>query len=129
MKYTVFFSFLILLSSCGNDPTQVVKQLETEVIAIHDEVMPKTNDIHKLKKELKNRLEDTQDSTAIFDLIKELDNADEFMMVWMDQYQKVDMTKDTSENMSYLRDQKVKIIEVKEAMLNSIKHTEEYLKN
>ena len=129
MKYTVFFSFLILLASCGNDPNLVVKQLETEVIAIHDEVMPKTNDIHKLKKELKNRLEDTQDSTVIFDLIKELDDADEFMMVWMDQYQKVDMAKDTSENMSYLRDQKVKIIEVKEAMLNSIKNTEEYLKN
>jgi hypothetical protein len=129
MKHTLLINLLIFLFSCGNKPNKVVENLETEVIAIHDEVMPKTNDIYHLKKTLRSKLAETQDSTAILNLIHQLEAADEVMMVWMDQYKHADMTKDTTYNMAYLREQREKIIQVKDEMLSAIQKTKDFLQN
>jgi hypothetical protein len=69
------------------------------------------------------------DSLTIKSLIKNLDRADDSMMNWMQQYKIVDLKKDTSINMTYLRDQKLKIIKVKEKMLSSIKDSNQFLEN
>ena len=45
----------LLLAACGtNDPNHLAQnELRDEVMAVHDEVMPKMGEIHRLKKELR----------------------------------------------------------------------------
>ena len=62
--------------------------LYDEVMKVHDEVMPKMNDIYKLKEQLKNKIANTPDMVAekkqqIEGTISRLDSASEGMMVWM----------------------------------------------
>lgn len=115
----VVFLICILQFRC-TDPNAEVVQLEEEVIAIHDEVMPKMTDIHQLKKGLQSKLSPEVDSNRLLNLILELEQADEAMMSWMDQYDAPDLTQPKEQNMLYLNQQKEKMIEVKNKMLTAI---------
>jgi len=76
----IVLAIISLTTSCGpkvdkNDPLYV------EVMAIHDEVMPKMSTIHKLKKKL--RKSDNAKSPEVLSIMADLDAADEGMMQWM----------------------------------------------
>ena len=128
-----FLYILIILAalfhSCKENPNAVVEALEVEVIAIHDEVMPETVTIQKLKRQLEKMEATSADSLVILSLMKKLDRADDSMMNWMQQYKIIDFKKYTSTNMEYLRDQMVRIIKVKEKMILAIKESNQYLEN
>lgn len=132
MKSILFYFTISILTistfiSC-NDAIDQVTLLEAEVIAIHDQAMAKTSTLYALKKALKTKLNESGDSTQIFDLIKRLDDADEEMMVWMDQYEAPDADRSKESNLSNLNQQKVKIINVQLAIDEAIKVSNEYLK-
>jgi len=95
-----FLVFGLLLSlACGqkshehDDHTSEVKEtsanqaLYDEVMKIHDDVMPKTDDIFKIKEELTKKLAETNIIDArkqqIEAGIAKLDSADQSMMDWM----------------------------------------------
>src|SRR5688500_4839124 len=64
------------------------QELYDDVMDIHDEVMPKMDDIYKLKEKLKNQLTDAPNMAEekrreIETIISRLDAASEGMMVWM----------------------------------------------
>ena len=117
----MFLFISLVLFSCGhkgdkNDP------LYKEVMAIHDEVMPKLSTIHKLKKQLKK----TENATEkeVLDLILNLDKADEAMMVWMEEF---DPPADGPERKTYLTKELTSVSVMADKINNSIKAAKSYL--
>src|SRR5256885_2203509 len=94
---TSLFSLLVL-AACGksshehheqdeateNNPNQA---LYDQVMDIHNEVMPKSDEIYQLKKQLQDKITTTPNLVAdkkkqLDQLIAELDSADHSMMDW-----------------------------------------------
>ncbi|MEQ8301802.1 MAG: hypothetical protein RIB47_00320 [Cyclobacteriaceae bacterium] len=140
MKYlysVLFLSFLITFS-CGKptdqagneepeeemveDPNQALYE---QVMAIHDEVMPKMEDIYKIKSQLQEQIANTPDMVVekrekIEKMIKELDSANNLMMDWMHQFNPLPDSVDDEQSRAYLEDQMEKIRGVKDGMLSTL---------
>lgn len=121
MKYTTIYYFVIVLFyACGNGAKQEIQTLHDKVMEVHDGVMVKMDDIHNLKKELSKSLTAAKDSSEIMDAIKKLDDADEAMMVWMEEFNAEYTSMKAEEQKLYLNGEMDKINKVKEVMLSSI---------
>lgn len=133
MKHLFYAGFILaLMAACGNNnKTEKEPNLQEEVMAIHDSIMPKTDSIMTLKQLLKKEgfEKSNKDSVMIKEAVEELDAADEAMMQWMRQYEKPSDTLEQSKKKAYLKEQKAKIKTVKEKMLNSIDKANKILKD
>ncbi|MDF1695991.1 MAG: hypothetical protein P1U56_09175 [Saprospiraceae bacterium] len=112
------FSFCFLFLACKD--TTKTANLEAEVIAIHDEVMPKMGDIHLAKKNLRKILTSTENDsvkTQVLSIITDLENADEGMMEWMANW---NVPEDNNEKINYLGQEKINITKVKDDMISSL---------
>lgn len=120
---------VFLMFSCDSKEKQI-EQLKSEAIEIHDEVMPKLDNIMKLKKSLKTQAESAseEEKAEIQELIISLEEANESMMNWMRNYdpQMKDMSED--EKVEAMKNQKASIQKTKEIMISSISDAEAYLK-
>jgi len=99
--------------------------LYDEVMKVHDEVMPKMNDIYKLKEGLKKQIADSpnlvdEKKKAIESTILKLDSASEGMMVWMRNFNPIADSLGEQKAREYLEDQQEKVKKVKEDMLAAI---------
>ena len=115
---------------------QKVKNLEEEVIHMHDEVMPLIADLVDLKGRLERRnqeLESTdasgaQDQVIIHQMIiSNLETAHDSMMDWMRNYEVVDVDADVEGNLAYLEQEKLKINEITKQIYSAIAAAEEAL--
>ncbi|TAE60537.1 MAG: hypothetical protein EAZ89_01400 [Bacteroidetes bacterium] len=105
--------------ACGDDG--VVKKMESEVMALHDEVMPRMMDSQKLRKSLKNVADSLEslpapDSTRIGEItaiVADMKTAEQGMMDWMRDYDPKKATGDKKEAMEYLDQQMKQIKQVK----------------
>ncbi|MBC3789750.1 viral A-type inclusion protein [Spirosoma utsteinense] len=141
------FSIAALLSvstvfwACQSDE-EAVKKAENDVFALHDEVMPKTDDVMKLRKQLNKRiasLDSVQASAAgtirsdeekeqARLLVRNLSNADSLMMNWMSRYNGDTLAKlSTEDALRYLSEQKDKITDVKTKLNSSIDQARQFL--
>jgi len=136
MKQSILsLTVLLLLAGCqsSGDKTEAEK-IEQEVLAIHDEVMPRVEDIMQLKSQLNDRLDSLQkaDKSAsgaeIVRLKVALTEADSLMSTWMFQYNP-DTLKvlEPAGAKEYLIDQKAKVEVVKEKMNSSIAEARQFL--
>jgi hypothetical protein len=103
--------------------------LYDEVMAVHDEVMPKMNDIYKLKEQLKKEIADAPDIVEqkrreIESTIVELDAASEGMMVWMRNFNPLPDSLGEEQARKYLVEQKERVTDVREDMLQAIDKAE-----
>lgn len=127
----------------GSEPSASVEQLEKEVFAIHDEVMPRISDIMKLKKGLTGklatldslqrvspseavRLDEQKEQGRL--LSRRLTEADSLMMDWMHRYNG-DTLKALPEAdaVRYLTSQKEIINDVKKKINQSVGDAQAYL--
>ena len=116
MKYN-FFVLLILLSACKQNKTASPADiLHDEVMVIHDKVMPEMKTIHNLKKELE-ALKTPETDSLIMARVSELNQSDEAMMAWMDNFSEPD---GEEAKVTYLQEEKKKITEVNDAVFRSI---------
>ncbi len=81
------YGFLAVLSmlvfqACKEKETETLSQMK-EVMAIHDEVMPKMGTIGKLVAELKPKVDSTETGIAYDKAMKDLQEAHKSMMDWM----------------------------------------------
>ena len=103
---TLLFMGIVLLASCLEKKQETKKSIEeqqadlreelyNQVMAVHDEVMPRMDEIYRLKTKLQEELQDLlankSDSNAeniksLTDKINSLENASKEMMVWMRQF-------------------------------------------
>jgi hypothetical protein len=130
-------TILFALSGCGQksndhghehhkqDEKSPNQSLYDEVMKVHDEVMPKMDDIYKLKEKLKKQLADApamveEKKKDVEKTILQLDSASEGMMVWMRNFNPIPDSLGEEKARKYLEEQKVKVTKVKEDMLKAI---------
>ena len=115
------------------DTSLASARLYNEVMAVHNEVMPRMDEIMNDKAEAKKALA-RLDSIAranpkaphlaqkkqLDSLLLDLDRADEAMMDWMNQFDSKMAGKTEAEKIAYLQEQKVKVAEMKKTMLGSL---------
>jgi len=93
--------------------------LYDEVMKVHDEVMPKMDDIYKAKEELKNQIANTPDMVIekkkeIEAAISKLDSASEGMMVWMRNFNPLPDSLGEEQAREYLENEMEKVKKVRE---------------
>jgi len=129
------FPSMYLFLSCGPNKKQQEEKLRQEVMAIHDEVMPKTEELFKLRKNLQKLVDslnlakypDTILGNLAKQLVVKLKQADEAMMDWMHNYNGGSGIYDHEELMNYLSEEKEKIQNVKSLILESIDSAHAFL--
>lgn len=99
--------------------------LYDEVMNVHDEVMPKMDDIYQLKRKLQDSIANSTDlvieqKQKIEKRIAELDSASDAMMNWMHKFNPLPDSADQEEAREYLESEMEKIKKVRDAMLEAI---------
>jgi hypothetical protein len=130
-QHLIIFVSLSLLTACTGSKEQKqqedIRALEKEVIAIHDEVMPKMSDIARLLSILEideeNSSIDSLTHKDISESIAELNMGDSLMWEWMHNYRKPeDAPLDSIE--AYLQSEITRVTKVRDVMLEGIKNAE-----
>ena len=103
--------------------------LYNEVMKIHDEVMPKMDDIHRRKQELKNRIANNpqmseNEKQLIEAKIVKLDSASEGMMVWMREFTPVSDSEGEEKAREYLENEMEKVKKVREDIHSALREAE-----
>jgi hypothetical protein len=104
-KFMTLLSIMLILGSCNQAEQKLSKQLNDQVMQLHDQLMGKTEDILKLKRRL-DSLSTGQDSVNVNKIIVSLNNADASMMDWMHHFSLDSLEKmDVTNKISYLKNQ------------------------
>jgi hypothetical protein len=138
IRFFSVFATIIIISGCvgtanDQDCTSdecLKKQAYDNVIAVHDEVMPKMSYISELKGQIEERMNATDDSLAVAawqDLMVNLDVADEAMWVWMRQFNSDLEEVALNEALAYLKSEQDNIDEVARKINETISRAEENL--
>lgn len=140
---TFFLSGVIALLAfaCGGnasdqnqqeDPAALEKQMWEEVMAVHDEVMPKMSEINRLSRGLREYQEnqeaiDPQLEERINAALQDLSTAEESMWDWMNNLKQLDGLREQmshEEIMNYLQEEKTSIDKVRDDMLGAIEEAQ-----
>jgi Mg2+ and Co2+ transporter CorA len=125
---------LLILSSCSknqqtpeaasdsDNPNQI---LYDQVMDVHDEVMPKMDEIMKLKRSLQEQIANTPDMVVerkqqLEKMISNLDSASHAMMDWMHKFNPLPDSTDQEKARAYLESEMERIRNVKTLMLETI---------
>ncbi len=132
-----FYSLILALAlvACGKNADQHDHEsnstdspnqaLYDQVMDIHDEVMPKMDDIMKLKRQLQEEIANTPDMVVerkaqLEQIISNLDSASYAMMDWMHKFNPLPDSVDQEKAREYLESEMEKVKKVKTQMLESI---------
>lgn len=111
--------------------TDSVGRLEQQILAIHDSIMPQMSELMRLKKAVSAQIEAAKDEEGRKEglaVSSELEQADEAMMSWMNQYNGDTLKKlQPAQAMTYLRDQHGKVKDMSQLMQVSIGHAKAYV--
>ncbi len=137
----VLFLTLFLYTSCGksknlethtvessvNNPNQA---LYDQVMDVHNEVMPKSDQLYQLKKELQDKIAQTpalsQDKKKqLHQIISELDSADRSMMDWMHKFKPLPDSANQESAREYLENEMEKIKKVRDLINGSLQKAKE----
>lgn len=140
MKLTricLIFSLVVFFQACGPNQKDLNLEKRAEVIAIHDEVMPKMGQLKSLEKKALQRADelsamDSVDSVqveSLKNLAVELNQAYEGMFVWMRQYETDDKDLTPEEVKIYLEEQMASVSEVNRIMKDVLAKADSVLKN
>ena len=131
----------ILVVSCGGspseqnqqeNPTALEEQRWEELMAVHDEVMPKMSEINRLSRSLREYKEnqeaiDPQVEQRIDAALEDLSTAEEKMWDWMNNLKQLDGLREQQsheEVMDYLKEEKDAIHQVRNDMLGAIEEAQ-----
>jgi hypothetical protein len=130
MKKVVFLLFMVATATaCSNEQKEQKDALMAEVMAAHDEVMPKMGELRKTAKDLHAKADSLgaltdQDFSAEISTLrqaaKKIEDANEGMMEWMRPFEMPDNEAPIAEVLVYLKEQKEKVDQVKDDMLKSL---------
>ncbi len=149
MKKLVYAAMFLFAVACGNSEstertdgfskksTAPEDILFDEVMHGHDTAMAKMGRISRYKKEVQSQLDSLSKipgtakkeiETALLDLQTDLKNAEDGMNKWMDEFD-IDSAQDNiSKRIDYLKDEKLRVNEVKEKIFNSLDKADSLLK-
>lgn len=134
--FYLVFTLFIFIQACGNKQVEENKTQREQVIAVHDEVMPKMGQLKSMEKAALQKAEELQNSDtpdqkkidALKNLATQLNQAYEGMFVWMRQYNTEDGEKTPEEVKAYLEEQLVLVSKVNEDIKAALAEAELLLK-
>mgnify|MGYP006183631799 FL=1 len=134
--YLIFILF-IFFQSCGNKQVEENKAHREQIIAIHDEVMPKMGQLKSMEKAALQKAEELQNSDspdqakieALKNLATQLNQAYEGMFVWMRQYSTEDGEQAPEQIKAYLDEQLVLVSKVNEDIKAALAQADSLLKD
>jgi hypothetical protein len=98
--------------------------LYNQVMDVHDEVMPKMQDLYQLKIDLQEKLKGAnlseEQKQDLQNRIVRVDSVSQLMMEWMHKFDPLPDSADREDAREYLESEMEKIKKVKEAMLETI---------
>jgi DNA repair exonuclease SbcCD ATPase subunit len=99
--------------------------LYDQVMDIHDEVMPRSEDIYTLKKELQEKVASatdlvTEKKQELESVISQLDSADKSMMDWMHNFRPLPDSADQEKARAYLESEMERIKKVRDFTYETI---------
>jgi hypothetical protein len=105
--------------------TSANEKLYNEVMKVHDEVMPKMNDIHKLKMSIRERIEKNQNLSKaerlkLDAMYAKLDSANDGMMIWMREFRPLPDSVGEEKAKKYLENEIERVNNVRQKMLDAI---------
>jgi hypothetical protein len=123
----------LVLFSCG-DKEDKLEKLHNDVMVVHDEVMPQTAELNRLKRQLKSYKDVVSDDNAdlkdsLINGILLLSKSEDLMTDWMSGYDYPNEEISTEQMMKYLIGQKDSIKNVQENFKMSIAIAQSFLKN
>ena len=125
----VFFGCSQKRDTTASDPVddESNQALYEQVMEIHDEVMPKMDDMYKRKKELQDRIASTPDmpeaeKLALEQTIQQLDSANNSMMVWMRQFNPPTDSANQEALREYLESQLEMVKKMREDVLEALEN-------
>jgi hypothetical protein len=143
-KYLLTVTALFFIYGCdSNAEKDKITGLESEVLTIHDEVMPKMDEIMTLKSQLSKKIQamDSLQNEGIssitfaeerikaVDLNQKLNESDKLMMKWMHEYRGDSAKKlESDQALAYFEKEKEKILNVKQTTIKSIQEAQTFLK-
>ena len=140
MRFTPFyfvFTLFIFFQSCGNKQVEKNKVQREQIIAVHDEVMPKMGQLKSMEKAALQKVEELQSSDvpnlekieSLKNLASQLNLAYEGMFVWMRQYNTEDGEQTPEEVKAYLEEQLLLVSKVNEDIKVVLDQAEQLLKD
>jgi preprotein translocase subunit YajC len=139
-KYTLLLATILLslTFACKDSKKEEKKTQMQEVMAVHDEVMPKMGTIGKLISEINAKIEiikETDSTLELEDAKKDLQEANKAMMEWMksfgNRFESDEILKGkalTEEKQKLLNEEEVNVKKVRDLMNKSIENAETILK-
>jgi len=142
---TALIASACLLFGCStSEKNDTLNSLDAEILEIHDEVMPKLEDINHYSEEIRSKMaqldslqqEGISSNTVAEqrlkanDILARLQEADSLMWVWMRAYE-ADSARALNEAaaLRYFENEKEKILVVKEKTESSIREAQSFLEN
>ena len=113
--------------SDGDNPNTA---LYNEVMEVHDEIMPKMEDIYKLKKEIQEQIANSPDIVAekkqqLEQVVSNLDSASNSMMDWMHRFNPLPDSIDQEQARAYLESEMEKIKKVRDLTYDALEKAKE----
>ncbi len=122
------------LSACNNEQKELEKKLHNEIMAVHDDVMPKMGDVNALKQSVKRYSDITSPEKAelkdsLIRGVLTLTEADEAMMDWMAKYDYPNPKLSPEATIQYLKGQKDSVKQMSNKIYMAIAIGHQLLKN
>jgi uncharacterized protein len=140
LKAIVLSLILVFTVSCDKKPSKEALEFNNafkEVMAVHDEVMPKMNEMGKLSTELKAKVDTTAVGKTYQKALDSLGNAHKVMMKWMEDFSnkfpyaedrlKGKSTEEILEDIEALKNEKRKVDDVRNSVNGSINNAKAVL--
>jgi hypothetical protein len=129
----LFFAF-IWLASCKNDSQEAATQLNQEIMAVHDEVMPKMADINRLKRQISQYKDAVPDDNAelkdsLINAILLLAKMEDNMNDWMSNYQYPQPELTIEQTLQYLKGQRDTVKQLGQDIYMTMEIAQNLLKN
>lgn len=127
MKNILFVVLVLFAVSCGDPMLKKEKALVDDIHRLHDvETMPKMGQLVSLKEALGSK--EGLDSIQVLELKKDLKDADDAMMGWMNQFNWPSDATPVEERVKYYEEEVKKLEEMKDIMYSAIDNAEKALK-
>ena len=141
--YLSVLGLAAVMLACSQDKDKVL-ELEGKVLMIHDEIMPRMDEIMSLKMKLSKKIVQmdslqnegisgnniAEERIKAVDLNQKLNESDKLMMSWMNEYKGDSAKKLKPEDaIVYFENEQKKIEEVKQITIKSINEAKSFLEN
>lgn len=130
--YTAAILFVLLFFSCKKENNEATQM--QQVMAIHDEVMPKMGKLAKYTSELKSKVDTTATGKQYEEAMKELQEANSAMMDWMmgfgDRFDSDEILNGkelTAQKQEWLNEEEIKVKALREQINTSLEKAEKLL--